>query len=209
MLGTYMQPRLKPAYKLGGKFAYRRRMRPVHLSLAGFITALLTFVFLGNGIYGFALLGIFLNRYIHGVQQVLLAAYDIKDEAPTFKKQYSIFIEQILNHTFYIGCLLFVSLGQDGMIGLGAFMITCYSIHAASNFFYEHLEREYKETQASGSIRRPLISLVDGTETVGILALMCLIAPLYPALAGLFSIACLVSVISKILELRLLNKLDN
>lgn len=164
-----------------------------HVSIVGFIFGILCVASIAFGHFGFGLFLLLINRIADGVDGELARLTSATDAGA--------YLDICLDFTFYALFPVGFALYDPVSNALPAAILICSFVGTGSSFLafsvfakqrgIEHPDFSYKGLYY-------LNGITEGTETIIIFVLMCLFYTLFPVLALIFAILCLITAGSRI-----------
>ena len=193
MLDPLMRKMIDPPLNWAGQQLAQRQIKATHLTVFGFICALLAFIsiWLGGFLLGLAFL--ILNRLADGLDGAVARASGVTDLGG--------FLDITLDFIAYSAIVLAFAFYQPQQNALMAALLLFAFMGTASSFltFAIFAQKHGLETQQRGKKSLYYLGgLAEGTETFLFLASFCLFPAYFPYLAGAFTVICLITTSSRI-----------
>ena len=173
---------------------HRHRYTPDQVTVIAFFIGMTTLPLLALQHYWLALLAVILNRLGDGLDGALARLSGRSSDAGGF-------IDIGLDFVFYAAVVLGFALANPPQNALPAAWLLCAFIGTGTSFLafaiaakQQAIERPHFPNKAFYYLE----GLTEGTETVLALVIFCLFPDYFPALAALFTIACLITTATRL-----------
>lgn len=177
-----------------GAWLARRGIRADHVTLAGLAIGLCAAVAAALGLYGWALIGLALNRLADGLDGAVARAAGPTDRGA--------FLDIAVDFVFYAAFPLGFVLADPGANALpGAVLIASFILSGTSFLAFAVIAAK-RGTQADDYPKKGIFylgGLAEGAETIAAFALFCLFPAAFPVLALIFALACAITGVSRLI----------
>jgi len=203
MLDRRLRPLIDPPLARAGRWLARAGVTAGAVTLAGLLMGLAAGACLAFGAHGAALALFLASRLADGLDgAVARAAGGGPDAAGS---AFGGYLDILADFAVYAAIPLGFVLADPAANGAaGAFLLAAFYVNGASFLGYAALaEKRGLQTRANG--RKALYhatGLLEGTETIGVVALMCLWPAGFPLLAWGFGALCLLTAGLRLAEAR-------
>jgi len=193
MLDAALRPLIDPPLNQTAKVFVRLKVSPNVITWAGFVIGLGAIPALAAHAYGLALLCIVIRSLADGLDGAVARATHVTD--------YGGYLDIVLDFIFYAGVVLGMAFGQPANAVFAAFLIWTFMGTASSFLAYAVLaERHGVSTDIRGDKSLYYLGgLAEGTETLIVLTLFCLVPSWFPALAVIFGLMCMATTVGRVL----------
>ena len=201
MLDTYIHPYITPVLQSIAGICRDLKIKPDWVTLAGFGMGLLAILCIAFGRTDLGLVLVILNRVADGVDGALARMVGESDRGG--------FLDIVCDFIFYAGIPLgFAFMNPDSNALAACFVIFSFVGTGSSFLGYAIFAQKYgisTEFKDDGKLPLPKAfyyvgGLTEGTETVIFLILICLLPGLFPLLAWLFGILCVLTAATRIIK---------
>ena len=201
MLDTHIRRYIDPTLKSLAGVCMRAKIKPDWITLGGFGAGILAIFFIAWGRTDIGLALIIINRVADGVDGTLARMVGESDRGG--------FLDIVCDFIFYAGVPLGFAFMNPADNALAAAFIIFSFVGTGSSFLaYAIFAQKYNistEIKDDGTLPLPkaffyLGGLTEGTETVIFLVLICLFPSLFPLLAWIFGILCLLTAGTRIFK---------
>ncbi|MCH9844471.1 MAG: CDP-alcohol phosphatidyltransferase family protein [Alphaproteobacteria bacterium] len=201
MLDTHIRHYIDPTLKSLAGLCMRAKLKPDWITLGGFASGVLAIFFIAWGRTDIGLALIIINRVADGVDGTLARMVGESDRGG--------FLDIVCDFIFYAGVPLgFAFMNSEANALAAAFVIFSFVGTGSSFLAYAIFAQKYNistEIKDDGTLPLPkaffyLGGLTEGTETVIFLVLICLFPSLFPLLAWIFGILCLLTAGTRIFK---------
>jgi phosphatidylglycerophosphate synthase len=162
------------------------------VTIGGFMLGLLAAPLLWQQRYGLALLAILSNRLLDGIDGALARRAGATDRGA--------YLDIALDFFFYGAVPVGFALADPGRNALPASVLLLSFIGTGSSFLSSALFMERRGFKAARYPRKGLYylgGLAEGSETIAVFALMCLVPAWFPAIAYGFAAVCLLTAVTR------------
>ncbi len=194
MLDKFVTPMIKPILTPAVVLLHKRGITADQITLIGFVIGLLAVPLLAFQLWYFALAAIIANRILDGLDGALARYANQSSSAGGF-------LDITLDFLFYAAIplgFIFANPEQNSVAGailLATFIGTGSSFLAfaiaAEKFKLDKPQFKYKSFYY-------LNGLTEGTETIALFIAFCIWPQYFPLLASIFSIACAITIFTRI-----------
>ncbi|MFO1068493.1 MAG: CDP-alcohol phosphatidyltransferase family protein [Geminicoccaceae bacterium] len=167
------------------------------ITVGGFIVGVAAAVLVALDQHLLALAGLLANRALDGLDGAVARRRGITD--------FGGYLDIVLDFLFYAGFVFAFAVADPGRNALAAAFLILAFVGTGSSFlaFAIMAARRGIETSARGKKSLYYLGgLTEGTETIGVFVLFCLLPAWFAAIAVLFGILCCLTTVSRILEAR-------
>ncbi len=194
MLDNHIRRYIDPTLNSLANLCQQLKLKPDWVTLGGFALGILAIFCIAWGRTDLGLVLIILNRIADGVDGTLARMVGETDRGG--------FLDIVCDFIFYAGIPLgFALMDSDSNALAAAFVIFSFVGTGSSFLAYAIFAQKYNissEFKDDGSLPLPkaffyIGGLTEGTETVIFLILICLFPGLFPLLAWIFGILCLLT----------------
>lgn len=196
MLDAVLRPLIDPPLNGAAKALVRMKVPANAITWAGFVIGMGAVPALAFHMYGLALALIALRSIADGLDGAVARA--------THTTDYGGFLDIVLDFIFYAGVVFGMALAQPDHAVHAAFLIWTFMGTASSFLAYAVLAEKYGITtdiRGDKSLYY-LGGLAEGTETLIAFALFCLFPALFPVIAIVFGVMCLLTTVGRVLAAR-------
>lgn len=199
MLDSYLRPYINPPLSMAARQIVRFDITANQITYAGFALGGVVFICLWLQAYIAALVFLAVNRLTDGLDGAV-ARYWNKRDAVKGTSDYGGYIDIVLDMIFYAGFVFFFCAGRPDLFPYGAFVIFSFVGTSSSFLTYGIMAaKRGEETALRG--RKSFFhagGLIEGTETIIFMALVCLLPDYFAVIAIIFAALCWVTVIARI-----------
>lgn len=184
-----------PPLEWTGAWLARRGIAANGLTLAGLAIGLTTVPLLANGLYGFALAAILVNRLADGLDGAV-ARYG----PPT---AFGGYLDIVCDMAFYAAVPFGFALADPGNAPWAALLLASFVCTCASFLGRAVMAAQRGDADDGTRGRKAFFysaGLIEGTETILAFVLFCLLPGAFPWLAGGFAILCFWTAVARLLE---------
>ncbi|MGM0423253.1 MAG: CDP-alcohol phosphatidyltransferase family protein [Pseudomonadota bacterium] len=196
MLDAYLRPLIDPPLNRVAAVLAKTGLTANMVTGFGFGFAVAAFAALAFQAYGAALLFILLNRLMDGLDGPLARQSQASDLGGYF--------DIVSDFIFYAGAIFFFAVGRPETALAAAFLIFSFMGTASSFLAYAIIAAKrniHHETQGRKSFAY-LKGITEGTETIILLALICLIPGGFVWIAAIFGGLCWLTTLGRVLQAR-------
>ena len=196
MLDGFLRPYIDPPLNRAARILNGWGWTANTVTGIGFIFALASFAALAFQLYGAALLGILLSRLMDGLDGPLARQHQATDLGG--------FLDIVSDFVFYSGVVFFFALGRPEHGLAAAFLIFSF-IGTGSSFLTYAIFATRRRTNHEKQGRKSffyLSGITEGTETIAVLVLICLLPGYFNAIAVTFGILCWLTTLGRVLQAR-------
>ena len=203
MLDARIRPLIDPPLNAAARVLIRMGATPARVTTAGFMCALACFYFLAFMQYAPALVFLLAGRLMDGLdgpvaRQMRMTGADGKET--TGESDAGAFMDIVSDFIFYSGAVFFFALGQPQYALWAAFLI--FSFMAAGSSFLAYAifagKRGLNHEEQCKKGFYYLSGIAEGTETIVVLSLMCLLPQYFPLIAGVYGVLCLLTAAGRV-----------
>ncbi|MDB9776902.1 CDP-alcohol phosphatidyltransferase family protein [Alphaproteobacteria bacterium] len=195
MIDKIIQPYTQPFLKIISKILIKF-ITPNQVSLVGFISGLVMCAFIILDFYLYALVALILNRFLDGLDGTMARL--------TTPTPFGGYIDIVFDFIIYGGFVLSFGLTNNTFITSACLLLFLYIGTSSTFLAYAALLKNYNpkfENKNSKKINKGFYytsGLVEGFETI-VFMILCLLAPeFFNIFAILFSMFCLVTIVSRV-----------
>ena len=202
MFDATLRPLIDPPLRQAALRVYNTGATPNQVTLGGLGLGLLAVPFLWAEVYWLALLLILLNRISDGLDGALARIWAERGRETS---TYGGFLDISCDFIFYAAIPLGFALADPGANALAAAFLLATFICTGTSFlaFAILAEQHGWETQARGRKSFYYIGgLAEGTETIAVFVLLCLLPTWFPWVALVYGLICIATVFVRFLEVR-------
>ena len=202
MLDSRLRPLIDPPLKWMGEGLYRTGLSPNHVTLLGLGVGLLALPALALGAYGWALFLIALNRLMDGLDGALARVWTQRGQS---NSPFGGFLDISADFIFYGAIPLGFALANPSANALAAsFLLSAFLATGTSFLAFAILAEQHGfTTQARGKKSFYYLGgLAEGTETIAVFILACLIPAWFPWIALIYALICWLTVLIRFFEVR-------
>ena len=195
MIDGAMRRLIDPPLDRAGLWLAARGASANGVTLTGLGLGLLAAAALALGVPGgIALLPLLASRVLDGLDGAVARA--------TYKTDFGGFLDIVCDFIFYAAVpLAFIArdLEQNGLAG--AFLLASFYINGASFLGYAIIaEKRGMTTSARGQKSLYYTAgLLEGTETIALFVLICLVPSVFAVAAGIFGALCLITALARVM----------
>lgn len=196
MLDAYLRPLIDPPLNRVAAALAKTGLTANMVTGIGFGFAVAAFTALAFQAYGAALLLIILNRLMDGLDGPLARQSQASDLGGYF--------DIVSDFVFYAGAIFFFAVGRPDTALAAAFLIFSFMGTASSFLAYAVIAAKrniHHETQGRKSFAY-LKGITEGTETMILLTLICLIPGGFVWIAAIFGGLCWLTTLGRVLQAR-------
>ena len=193
MLDAALRPLIDPPLGRLAKVFVAADISANTVTWAGFVIGMLALPLLATQQYGLALIAIAMNRLADGLDGAIARKKGMTD--------YGGYLDIALDFIFYAGVVFGMTLARPDEAIYGAFLLWTFMGTAATFLAYAILAAKYGETteiRGSKSLYY-LGGLAEGTETILVLTLFCLVPSWFAPLCIIFGLMCIVTAATRIM----------
>lgn len=192
MLDAALRRLIDPPLDTAGRALAGRGVSADAVTVAGFLIGLAAFPALAIQAYPWALAALVANRLADGLDGAVARA-----TAPSDLGGY---LDIVCDFIFYAGFVCFFAIGRPDHALMAAILIFSF-IGTASTFLAYAIIAAKRGVTTSLRGRKSLYylgGLAEGTETIAVLALICLLPDRFALIAGVFAAMCWVTTATRI-----------
>ena len=162
------------------------------LTITGLFVGLLAVPFLAMQQYALALVAMLVNRLFDGLDGAVARRTTLSD--------FGGYLDIVCDMVFYAGCVVGFALARPENSLAAAILLAAFVATASSFLGWAVVAARRRLTTQSRGVKSFYYSagLIEGTETVSFLVLMCLWPSQFPAIALIFAVLCLVTVLGRV-----------
>lgn len=193
MLDSWSLPRLKPGLHRVAKTLSKFDVQANHVTVTGFMIGMICVPLLAYEQYGWALVALLLNRVSDGIDGELARL-----NTPT---DVGAFLDIVLDFIFYSAVIFGFALANPEQNALAASALIFSFMGTGSSFlaFAIFAERRQLTSMTYPSKGFYYINgITEGTETIGILVLMCCLPQYFNVLAWTFAGLCAITTVIRV-----------
>ncbi|MBU2979776.1 CDP-alcohol phosphatidyltransferase family protein [Alteromonas sp. C1M14] len=194
MIDAKITPLIKPLLRPVVAFFDKKGASPNHITVAGFVLGMLAVPAILLNAWGFALLFIGLNRVCDGLDGELARFQNSSSSAGGY-------LDICLDFLFYASIPLAFGIADPVNWGVPALTLLAAFIGTGSSFLAFAIAAEKYHIQRPQFASKSFYymqGLTEGTETIVVFILFCLMPQWFPVLAYVFSAACLITIVTRI-----------
>lgn len=194
MIDAKITPLIKPLLRPVVVFLDKKGVSPNHVTIAGFLFGLLAVPAIVMNAWGGALFFIALNRICDGVDGELARMQNSSSSAGGY-------LDICLDFLFYAAIPLAFGIADPVNWGVPALILLAAFIGTGSSFLAFAIAAEKYHIQRPQFANKSFYymqGLTEGTETILVFVLFCLMPQWFPVLAYIFAIACFITVATRI-----------
>jgi phosphatidylglycerophosphate synthase len=195
MLDRWSLKLIKPGLGLTAKKIHRVGVRANHVTIAGFFIGLTTVPLLAFELYGWALIALVLNRVGDGLDGELARLERATDVGA--------FLDIVLDFIFYSAVVFGFALANPAENALAASALIFSFMGTGASFLAFAIFAERRQLASMSYPNKGfyyLNGITEGTETIAIFLLMCLLPNQFALLAWVFAALCLITTIIRIIS---------
>ncbi|MCZ8259144.1 MAG: CDP-alcohol phosphatidyltransferase family protein [Beijerinckiaceae bacterium] len=192
MFDARLQGLLQPVLRPPARLLAARGIGADRITLAGFALGLLAVPALAAGAHGVALAFILANRVADGLDGAVARL-----QGPTDR---GAFLDIALDFTFYALVVLGFALADPARNALPAAVLLAAFMGTGSSFLAFAVLAARRGMASAAFPRKGIYylgGLTEGAETIAVFVAMCLWPEIFPLLALLFALACLVTTVMR------------
>lgn len=199
MIDSFIRPYINPPLSWLARKLVEAGVRADHVTWGGFGLGCIGFVMLVFGLYELALVSLVLNRLSDGLDGPVARIWQEK-EAEKGTTDYGGYLDIVLDMIYYAGFVFFFALGKPETFPYAAFLIFSFMGTSSSFLAYAIIAaKRGEDTQKRGfKSFYHAGGLIEGTETIIFLGLMCLFPQHFIILSMIFAMLCWVTVAGRI-----------
>ncbi|MEG3767284.1 CDP-alcohol phosphatidyltransferase family protein [Alteromonas sp. 14N.309.X.WAT.G.H12] len=194
MIDAKITPLIKPLLRPVVVFLDKKGASPNHVTIAGFLLGLLAVPAIVINAWGLALFFIALNRICDGVDGELARLQNSSSSAGGY-------LDICLDFLFYAAIPLAFGIADPVNWGVPALILLAAFIGTGSSFLAFAIAAEKYHIQRPQFANKSFYymqGLTEGTETILVFVLFCLMPQWFPVLAYVFAGACFITVATRI-----------
>lgn len=199
MLDRYLHSAVDPLLARPAKLLAKRGVTPNAVTIAGFMAGLCAFAALALAAYKTALLFLAINRVSDGLDGALARAIDASGK--TGSTDFGGYIDIVSDFIFYAGFVFFFAVGAPETALYAAFLIFSF-MGTASTFLAHAILAARRGVDPAEAGRNKTIyylgGLTEGSETIIVFALFCVIPQYFGMIAIVFGALCWLTTVSRI-----------
>ncbi|MEM1272220.1 MAG: CDP-alcohol phosphatidyltransferase family protein [Pseudomonadota bacterium] len=194
MFDARLLPLTRRILRPTAKWLHETNMPADHITLGGFAIGLLACIAAALGAFGWALLGLALNRLADGLDGEVARIAGPSDRGA--------FLDIALDFVFYALFPVAFALHDPATNALPAAVLVGTFVGAGSSFLAFSIIAEKRGISSQAYPTKGIYylgGLCEGAETIAVLAAFCLFPSAFPALAWGFAAACAITTASRLL----------
>lgn len=196
MLDAALRPLIDPPLSRLAKVFVAANISANTVTWSGFVIGMLALPLLATQHYGLALVAIALNRLADGLDGAIARKRGMTD--------YGGYLDISLDFIFYAAVVFGMSLARPDEAIYGAFLLWTFMGTGATFLAYAILAAKHGETteiRGSKSLYY-LGGLAEGTETIFVMVLFCLVPGWFAPICVIFGIMCIITAATRIVAAR-------
>ncbi|WP_263078168.1 CDP-alcohol phosphatidyltransferase family protein [Endozoicomonas sp. Mp262] len=193
MLDQWTTRWVHPPLEKGASVLNKKGIHPDHVTLTGFLTGMTAIPLLATQHYLLALIAILINRTLDGLDGALARQNKATDAGG--------YLDITLDFIFYAGVVFGFALADPVNNALSASLLIFSFMGTGSSFLaYAIMAEKRKLTHPRFSHKSLyyLGGLAEGTETIIVFMLFCLLPEHFPALAKGFALICIITAYTRV-----------
>ncbi|USE39664.1 CDP-alcohol phosphatidyltransferase family protein [Endozoicomonas sp. SCSIO W0465] len=188
MLDKWTTPLIQPALKLTALWLKRHGIKPNQVTITGFLIGMIALPLLASEYYSLALLLILGNRIMDGLDGALARLASPSDAGG--------FLDITLDFIFYSGIVLGFALAAPAKNAVAACVLIFSFMGTGASFLAYAIMAEKHQLPDPNFKHKSLYylgGLAEGTETIFLFILFCLLPGYFPQLALGFAAICMLT----------------
>ena len=194
MLDSHIRPLIDPPLNHMARRALDVGLTANHMTLAGFMCGVICFLFLAQQSYGAALAALLLGRLLDGLDGAMAR------QSQKGATDLGGFLDIVGDFVFYAGFPFFFAVGRPDAALPAAFLIFSFMGTASAFLAYGIVaaKRGLNHERNGKKSFFHLQGLVEGTETIIALTLICLLPANFTTIALMFGALCWITTVGRI-----------
>ncbi len=194
MLDSHIRPLIDPPLNKVASLLARKGITANMMTGIGFGLGLLCFVALAFQAYNLAIILIILSRLMDGLDGPVARQTEATDLGG--------YLDIVSDFIFYAGAVFFFAVGQPHVALAATFLVFSFFGAACSFLAYAIIAAKHEinhEKQGKKSFYY-LSGITEGTETIAILILMCLLPDYFILIASIYGLLCWLTAVGRTMQ---------